>query len=83
MNVKEHVNNGQKVTFQFYRSGVLYYKTEKGLIFEVPITDCGDAVFNREDKAMLYMRWIRKQIEAIKAERALAEKASAELVKMI
>lgn len=64
INVKEHVSNGKKVTFLFYRSGTLYYKTEKGLIFEVPTSDCGDAVFNSSDKAMLYMRWIRKQLEA-------------------
>jgi hypothetical protein len=68
LNVKDHVNNDQKVVFQFYRSNILYYKTEKGLVFEVPISDCGDACFNNEDKAILYMRWIRKQIEAIKAE---------------
>ena len=63
-NVKEHVINNKKVYFQFYRSGILYYKTELGLIFEVPTSDCGDACFNQEDKAMLYMRWIRKQMEA-------------------
>lgn len=66
--VKEHVRDNQKVYFQFYRSGVLYYKTELGLIFEVPVTDCGDACFNREDRAMLFMRWIRKQIETIEME---------------
>ena len=63
-NVKEHVINNKKVYFQFYRSGTLYYKTELGLIFEVPTSDCGDACFIQEDKAMLYMRWIRKQLEA-------------------
>lgn len=66
MSVKEHVVNGRKVYFQFYRSGTLYYKTELGLIFDVPCADCGDACFLAEDKAMLYMRWIRKQIEANK-----------------
>jgi hypothetical protein len=65
--VKEHVNNGQRVRFKFYRAGILYYETEKGLVFEVPVSDCGDACFKDEDKAMLYMRWIRKQIEAINA----------------
>ena len=64
MSVKEHVVDGKKVYFQFYRSGILYYKTESGFIFEVPVADCGDACFNREEKALLYMRWIRKQIEA-------------------
>ena len=64
IDVKEHVINNKKVQFQFYRSGHLYYKTEAGLIFEVPISDCGDACFQKEDKALLYMRWIRKQLEA-------------------
>jgi len=64
VNVKEHVINNQRVNFDFYRGGTLYYKTEKGLLFEVPCSDTGDGVFNREDKAILYMRWIKKQLEA-------------------
>jgi len=63
INVKEHIINGQKVKFEFYRNGILYYKTEKGLIFEVPCSDTGDACFNSEDRAMLFMRWIRRQLE--------------------
>ena len=62
--VKEHVVNNQKVYFSFYREGVLYYKTEKGLLFEVPISDTGSGCFNNEDRAILFMRWIRKQVEA-------------------
>jgi hypothetical protein len=69
MDVKSHVDKGQKVKFLFYRSGVLYYQTEKGLIFEVPTSDCGDAVFNSSDKAMLYMRWIRTQLEGVNKEK--------------
>lgn len=64
MNVKEHVNNNQTVKFSFYRDGILYYTTEKGLLFEVPIADAGSACFNASDKALLYMRWIRKQLVA-------------------
>ena len=63
MNVKEHVNNNQKVHFQFYRQGVLYYKTDKGLLFEVPISECDDACFNNEDRAMPFMKWIRAQLK--------------------
>ena len=62
--VKDHVCNNQKVYFSFYREGILYYKTEKGLLFEVPISDTGSGCFNSEDRAMLFMRWIRKQIAA-------------------
>ena len=64
MGVKDHVVDGQKVNFEFYRDGILYYKTEKGLMFEVPCSECGTATMNKEDKAILFMRWIRKQIEA-------------------
>lgn len=64
VNVKEHIINNQRVQFQFYRSGILFYKTEKGLLFEVPVTDTGTGVFNAEDKASFFMRWIRKQLEA-------------------
>jgi len=66
MKVKEHIINNQKVKFAFYRDKILYYKTEKGLLFEVPISDTGNGCFNAEDKALLFMRWIRKQIEANK-----------------
>ncbi len=36
--------------------------------FPVPISDCGDGTFNAEDKAILYMRYIRKQLEEMKKE---------------
>jgi hypothetical protein len=66
LNIKNHVNKGKKVHFQFYRMNVLYYKTELGLTFEIPISDTGTGTFPLEDKAINYMRWIRKQIEKIK-----------------
>jgi len=64
VNVKEHVEGKQVVRFEFYRTGVLYYRTERGLIFEVPADDVGTGVLKAEDRAMLYMRWIRRQLEA-------------------
>ncbi len=36
--------------------------------FPVPIEDCGDGQFNVEDKAILFMRYIRKHLENIKNE---------------
>ena len=66
LNVKDHVKDNQRVHFEFFRMGTLYYKTELGLLFEVPINDIGTATMLNEDKALLYMRWIRKQIEANK-----------------
>ena len=46
--------------FRFYRDGQLWYETDSGLKFPVPINDTGTAAFNRDDKAMLFMRYIRK-----------------------
>ena len=66
--IKQMVSNNKKVVFSHYKHGELFYKTECGFIFPVPISDTGDGVFMNEDKAMLFMRYIRKQIEAIEKE---------------
>ena len=50
------------VRFQFYRAGNLYYKTESGFTFTVPVEDVGEATFNAEEKGILMMRYIRKQL---------------------
>ena len=66
MNIlKDMVKDGKKVTFQFYCEKELWYSTECGFEFPVPIEDTGNGVFLREDKAMLFMRYIRKHIDLI------------------
>ena len=62
--LKELVADGKLVHFQFYRKGELHYKTEDGFSFVVPASDTGDGVFLASDRAMLFMRYIRKQLEA-------------------
>ena len=62
--LKELVGPGQTVHFQLYRKGELHYKTSSGFDFVVPVEDCGDGQFLAQDKAMLFMRYIRKQLEA-------------------
>lgn len=54
-------NNTAK--FFYYRKGLLYYSINVDCytyIFPVPIDDTGDATFNVEDKASLFLRWLRK-----------------------
>ena len=63
MNIKEMVSGDKTVQFKFYRKGNLYYSTQDGFVFPVPIEDCGDATFKDSDRAMLFMRYIRKEIE--------------------
>jgi hypothetical protein len=69
MNIKDMVKDGQKVKFEFYSKGNLWYITETGFQFPVPIEDTGDATFMNEDKAMLFMRYIRKHVDMIEKAR--------------
>ena len=62
------VRDGKKVTFIHYRQKELWYKTECDFEFPVPIEDCGDATFLPEDRAMLFMRYIRKHLALIEKE---------------
>ena len=63
--LKEMIVNNQKVRFSFYRDGQLWYETECGFCFPVPIEDVGTATFLAQDRAILFMRYIRKHIAAI------------------
>ena len=61
--IKDHIKG--TVDFQYYREGNLYYINEMGLVFPVPISDVGEATFLAEDKAILFMRYIRKHLQTI------------------
>lgn len=63
MTLKDHVKG--IVKFQYYRDNNLYYITETGITFPVPIDDIGNATFLNEDKAMLFMRYIRKFLNTL------------------
>ena len=72
--LKEMVAPGRKVRFAFYRGSELNYVTECGFRFAVPISNAGNSTFLAEDKAILFLGYIRKQIELV--ERARAEQAA-------
>ncbi len=60
ISVKELVAPGRRVVFKHYRGENLYYEVEgTKFVFPVPIKDVGDGVFLAEDKAILFMRYIR------------------------
>jgi hypothetical protein len=64
MNIKDMVKD-KSVSFQYYKDGQLFYSTECGFIFPVPIDDVGTATLNAKDKALLFMRYIRKHIKTV------------------
>jgi hypothetical protein len=64
-NLKDMVSGGKLVTFTHYFDGNLWYKTEDNFSFPVPVSDIGTATFMASDRAMLFMRYIRKHLELI------------------
>ncbi len=55
-----------KVTFSYLRKGTAFYNVivdDITYVFPVPLDDIGDATLMKEDKAIIFMRYIRKAIE--------------------
>ncbi len=65
IDIKRAVSENRRVSFDFYRAGLLYYTTEFNEIFSVPVDDVGDATFNSNEKAIMLMRYMRKWNEAL------------------
>lgn len=63
--IKDMVSGGKMVKLTRYQRGDVWYITDCGFEFPVPISDVGDAALLAEDKAMLLMRYIRKHMELI------------------
>lgn len=70
MSIKDMVANGRQVRFVRYKEGELWYVTECGFEFPVPVSDTGEATFLAQDRAMLFMRYIRKHLEMLEQARA-------------
>jgi hypothetical protein len=67
MDIKGIVKSNE-VRFAWYRQGIAYYSVRvpsEGIdyVFPVPLSDVGDATLLATDKAMLFMRYIRKALE--------------------
>ena len=63
--IKDMVSGDKQVTFVRYRDGELWYVTEDGFEFPVPVADIGNATFLARDKALLFMRYMRQHMETI------------------
>ena len=51
------------VRFLYYKEQDLFYITECGFKFPVPISDVGTASMKVEDKAIMFMRWIKRELD--------------------
>lgn len=68
IDIKRAVSENRVARFQFYRDGSLWYSTEFGEEFPVPISDIGTATFPRNEKALLLMRYMRKWNQTLATE---------------
>lgn len=61
---------GNNAHFVYFRDRALFYETDDGFQFPIPIDEAGSATFNAEEKAILLMRYIRKHMAETKKARA-------------
>lgn len=59
--VKEMVRDRRIVSLKYYKDGILWYSTECGFIFPVPIKEVEGTKVYSEDKAMVFMKYIKRQ----------------------
>ncbi len=65
LNIKDMVKDNKQVTFIHFKEGELWYRTADGFEFPVPAADIGNATMLASDKALLFMRYIRKHIDML------------------
>jgi len=64
--IKDIVKDQNIARFHSYRKGYLYYTVIYDTVsykFPIPLSDCGDATFDREISAITLMRYIRQAME--------------------
>ena len=70
LKVSDLVKGDKKVRFSYYRDREFWYQHEDGLLFPVPLKEVDDpatkATLPAEEKAIFFMRWMRKYIEVAK-----------------
>jgi len=65
--LKDEVGKGKQVYFSYFRDGEFWYKTDSGFIFPISLKDINEQKLTllATDKAIYFMRWIRKYIEEV------------------
>lgn len=71
------VRDNKKVKFAYYRDREFWYQHDDGFLFPIALSEVDDpaskATMPAEEKAILFMRWIKKYIETLKKESELNE----------
>lgn len=64
-NLDKIFNDNESVRFMFFLSGKLWYRTESGFKFPVPIKGSGQSVFLNEDRAKRFYPYIKAHAEKL------------------
>jgi hypothetical protein len=56
-------------TFSFYKDKELWYETDSGFSFPIPVEMAENSYFSRREKAIVFMRYIRKHLAYIEKSR--------------
>ena len=59
------LDDNECVSFMFFLSGKLWYRTESGFKFPVPIKGSGQSVFLSEDRAKRFYPYIKAHAEKL------------------
>lgn len=65
LTVAQMVKDNKRVDFIFYKDQSLWYKTECNFVFPVPLSEIGNTMFPANEKAIVFMRYIRKHHESV------------------
>ena len=65
MDIREMVKGDKRVTFIHYKDSELWYSTECGFEFPVPLEDVGDSTLNATESAMLFVKYIRAHLKVV------------------
>ena len=76
LSVKDMVKDNKQVTFVHFKEGELWYRTDDGFEFPGPVADVGTATMLAKDKALLFMRYIRKHVDMLNQARTAAHAAA-------
>ena len=71
MSIKDMIKD-KTVSFVRYNTGNFIYVTECGFEFPVPLDDIGNARLLAKDRAIMYMRYIRKHLTMMEGTKELS-----------
>lgn len=74
------VRDNKKVKFSYYRDKEFWYEHEDGLLFPIALSEVDNpaarATLLATEKAIFFMRWIKKYIEVAKKEAEVKPRAA-------